>query len=637
MKVDDQTQEKNPTLKKRQPCLPISKVKPTQKGDTCEGLSHVQEYLVRFGYLKKDSYTRDKLDHATFDALSKFQERFGLEKTGMFDERTRARMGVSRCGLPDMRLGIEFTTNCCWNRRNGTFNLTFAFNNGTGDIAGTAEFQAVRNAFQTWAAVIPFTFTEVNSNQNPDVLIDWRPAKDPDLSMVGSVMAHSDYPPGCSVVVPQNTLPLPLHFDDSENTWAIGAAAGAYDVESVALHEIGHILGLQHSTVAGAVMWPSLGTNTILRVLTQDDISGVQKCYGRRLALPGGARVAASVQRPNDQVDAFAVGNDGILFVLFEVNNGPWSAPIQITPPNFAPPGASIAAALQPPNEQLDAFLVGNNGALFVLFEVNNGPWSPPIQISPSNFAPPGANVAAVHQPPNDQLDAFVVGNNGGLFVFFEVNNGPWSTPIQISPQNFAPPGASIAAIHQPPNDQLDAFVVGNNGAIFVLFEVNNGPWTPPIQISSPNFAPPGASIAAVHQPPNDQLDVFFVGNNGALFVMFEVNNGPWSAPIQITPPNFAPPGSAVSVVRQPPNDQLSAFVVGNNGALFVLFEVNNGPWSPPIQITGPNFAPPGAFVATSVQPPNDQLDAFVAGSNGSLFVLFEVNNGPWSAPIPIS
>ena len=108
-------------------------------------------------------------------------------------------------------------------------------------------------------------------------LIGWRPANDPDHSMVGGVLAHADFPPGCSVVT--NFLPKPVHFDDSEHTWNIGAAPNTFDVETVALHEFGHILGLAHSNVAGAVMFPTVSSNFTKRALTQDDIDGVRSLY----------------------------------------------------------------------------------------------------------------------------------------------------------------------------------------------------------------------------------------------------------------------------------------------------------------------------------------------------------------------
>jgi len=369
MKINENPQEKNTMPKKKQPYSPISKVKLTRKNATSKGLSHVQQYLVRFGYLKPESYTADRLDNATSEALSKFQERFRLEKTGLFDENTRNQMELSRCGLPDIRLGIEFATTCCWDRRN----LTFAFNNGTADIAGTAEFQAVRNAFQTWAAVIPFTFTEVRSNQNPDVLIDWRSANDPDLSMAGNTTAHADYPPGCSVVVPQNTLPLPIHFDDSESTWAIGALPGAMHVESVALHEIGHILGLQHSTVPGAVMWPTLNANTILQVLTQDDINGVQSCYGRRFPARPGATVTALLPFEG-HVDLFVTGTDGAVGSTFFEPEGGWRNWFLIHPEIRMQPGATVTALLPFPGH-VDLFVTGTDGAVWSTFFEPEGGW----------------------------------------------------------------------------------------------------------------------------------------------------------------------------------------------------------------------------------------------------------------------
>jgi hypothetical protein len=101
---------------------------------------------------------------------------------------------------------------------------------------------------------------EVAGTANPDIFVEWRQANDPDLSMVGSTLAHADFPPGCTVVVnpPNGMPPQPVHFDDSEHTWVDGAAANSLDIETVALQEIGHCLGLQHTTVTGSVMSPTV-------------------------------------------------------------------------------------------------------------------------------------------------------------------------------------------------------------------------------------------------------------------------------------------------------------------------------------------------------------------------------------------
>ena len=51
-----------------------------------------------------------------------------------------------------------------------------------------------------------------------------------------------------------------------------------YDVETVAFHEIGHALGLEHSSTSSALMYAYY--NGIKQLPTADDISGIQSIYG---------------------------------------------------------------------------------------------------------------------------------------------------------------------------------------------------------------------------------------------------------------------------------------------------------------------------------------------------------------------
>ena len=243
-------------------------------GDAHPEVRQVQNYLKHYGYLEPEAPVSEELDAPTTAALAEFQQRFNVGAPGVLDEETREIMSASRCGIPDATNPLAFNTIGPFTRRE----LRFAYGPLSSQMPEVTIRNAVRRAFDTWAAAgAGLTFVEVAANQNPDIVVEWRQASDSDHSMVGGVLAHADFPPGFSIIV--SSLPLPLHFDDQEHRWEDGAVPGAFDIETVALHEIGHCLGMLHSDVNGSVMFPFISSQREVRTLRPDDLEGIRHLY----------------------------------------------------------------------------------------------------------------------------------------------------------------------------------------------------------------------------------------------------------------------------------------------------------------------------------------------------------------------
>lgn len=159
-------------------------------------------------------------------------------------------------------------------------NISYRFVGYTDDIPGAVEHDAVRRAFRTWEAVTKLDFAEVTSGA-ADIEISWWYGDHGDglaFDDTGGTLAHAG-PPNW----PNTSVRGKLHFDDSE-TWSLDAAPGTIDLETVALHEIGHNLGLMHSAVTGAVMYEYYVG--VRRYLHFDDIEGIRSLYGTRVTIP---------------------------------------------------------------------------------------------------------------------------------------------------------------------------------------------------------------------------------------------------------------------------------------------------------------------------------------------------------------
>ena len=254
----------------------IAKIPDLRLGEDHPDFGEVQNYLRRYAYLKPDaSCVPGQLCEDTSRVLTDFQNFFGVEPSGLFDQPRRSAMSAPRCGMPDVS-PLAASTTGPWDHTD----LTFAFGNSTSQAVGdSAARTAIRNAFGTWSDVSgPLSFEEVDPDDDPDIRVEWRQAADPDHNMEGGVLAHAQFPPE-TPFNPSPARPLPLHFDEDEHTWVVGAVANAFDIETVALHEVGHCLGILHTNVNGAVMFPSVRSNFTLRDPQSDDRVAVRRLY----------------------------------------------------------------------------------------------------------------------------------------------------------------------------------------------------------------------------------------------------------------------------------------------------------------------------------------------------------------------
>jgi len=163
--------------------------------------------------------------------------------------------------------------------------IAYAFLNGTTDMAGNEEQQAVVNGMLLWTRVADVEFIPV-SLFNARTTIRWAVGAHGDSEPFDGpygTLAHSYYP--CTGEHGD------IHFDDDE-TWTGNLRSEVtqpMDLVTIAAHEMGHALGFDHTCnprvractaeQASALMYPFYSRSH--RYLDWEDILGVQSMYGR--------------------------------------------------------------------------------------------------------------------------------------------------------------------------------------------------------------------------------------------------------------------------------------------------------------------------------------------------------------------
>ena len=262
-------------------------------GDRGPAVLALSEYLRHFGYLPgRDTvyaapFNGDPgvFDETLSDGIKRFQRDMGLVVSGQLDVGTLALLNTPRCGAPDgSRTSAHpetptpeaYVTSSRWPRTN----LSYAFDHSTQDLSSGAQRGAVVRALASWSAVSPLRFRE-SPKAEADIVFSWESRKDhgDGFPFADNQVAHA-FGAACNGT---RCAPLSgdLHFNDRFD-FVVGngnAASNRFDLETTALHELGHSLGLGHSAVPTAVMFayaPVVGTK---RVLEADDIAGIRALY----------------------------------------------------------------------------------------------------------------------------------------------------------------------------------------------------------------------------------------------------------------------------------------------------------------------------------------------------------------------
>lgn len=191
---------------------------------------------------------------------------------------------IPHCGVPD--LYEDEPGSSPWFVRVGKWNktdLTYKFVNFNINLSINEIRRAFALACNIWSEHSPLIFTELQ-NGTADILIGFYDSHNncgycnPGFSNNRN-FGHGFFPP--SLANGTLTIAGDIHFNkDVKWTTESTASNSEIDFITVAAHELGHVLGLDHVGLSEALMHKSCRRPH--RFLYNDDILGIQNLYGHR-------------------------------------------------------------------------------------------------------------------------------------------------------------------------------------------------------------------------------------------------------------------------------------------------------------------------------------------------------------------
>ncbi|CAG9760054.1 unnamed protein product [Ceutorhynchus assimilis] len=243
------------------------------------------KFMKKYGYLVDDNGQSEAIySEENLSNIIKTMQKFGaIEQTGVIDNRTVELMASLRCGVPDIvsRRKKRYAVLDGWNKRH----ITYYISNWSSKLGEEVVARNIQRALDVWGGYGRLTFSRSYS-QDADIIVAFGRGYHGDrfpFDGPGLVLAHAFFPSGTD----RPDSAGDIHFDDDES-W-VDLSSGkteqdGTDFFTVAIHELGHSLGLQHSSVETSVMFPYYKgyDKDTTNLLDYDDILGMYSLYIQR-------------------------------------------------------------------------------------------------------------------------------------------------------------------------------------------------------------------------------------------------------------------------------------------------------------------------------------------------------------------
>jgi hypothetical protein len=545
------------------------------RGATGAAVDNLQEFLRRFGYLhvapEGDPYAAVRaisrpptakpgvFDDDTVVALCNYQQFHRLPITGRLDLATAAHMSRPRCGFPDIPYASgssKFATLGSEWRRN---DLTFGFQNFTPDLTQEEVRDAIVTAFGLWSHVTPLTFREVEDN--PDILIRFVAGDHGDgvpFDDGGGVLAHA-FPPPSNGSGPGAG---DVHFDEAENWTVTLPAFFSADLITIAAHEFGHSLGLDHTTVDGALMEAVYSGPH--RHLAQDDISGIQSIYGPRL-----------VERGN-LLHLSGVTTDGHLWHTIRFPSSDW-APLGDVEGMTGDRGFIMDVDLQSVSDVVHLCAINSSGGLWHTIRRANGSWFPFGDVE-GMTGDRGSFVRVGIAEVNGELHVCGVTSDGHLWHTIRRADSSW-LPFGDIEGMTGDRGAFVDIDCAGVNGELHVCGVTSNGRLWHTIRRANGGWLPFGDVEGMT-GDRGMITEAACAGVAGELQVCSVSSDGHLWHTIRRANGSW-LPFGDVEGMTGDRGSFARLAAGESGGELHVCGVTSDGRLWHTIRRADGSWLP--------------------------------------------------------